>query len=282
MSKPIIFVTGATGNIGSETAKNLDKNRFHIKLGVRDTSKIEKIKDLGEIVHLDFSKKETLVNAFKGADRVLIVPPSSQDKGQLAVNAVHACKEAGVKFVVLFSVIGASEEKRILFQKQFCQAEELLKSSGLKWCILQAPYFQENVLSTKETLELPLRDGAIPFVSICDLGRTIAAVLCDPERHVSKVYRLTGPKLETGESICKALSQASGRKIQYKNVEPKEFVKRLQECGLPQWQAGGLAELIEDYACKRVPTCNDIQQVTGKPARTIEETAKAAFGGQAD
>jgi uncharacterized protein YbjT (DUF2867 family) len=282
MSKTTIFVTGASGNIGSETAKNLDKNKFHIKLGVRDTSKVEHIRDLGhEIIPIDFSKKETLLKAFKGTDRILIVPPASQDRGHLVLNAIQACKEIGVQFVALFSVIGASEEKRNSFQKQLAQAEEVLRSSGLSWCIFQSPYFQENVLSTKDTLELPLRDGSVPFVSIFDIGRTIAQVLSNPGPHSGKVYRLTGPQAETGESICKALSQVQGRNIQYKNVEPKEFVKRLQECGLPHWQADGVAELVEDYASKRVSVSNSIQQLTGKPPRSIEQTARAAFGGQA-
>src|SRR4051812_24989333 len=122
MSKPTVFITGATGNVGGATFKHLDKNKVNIrvslaaaillmhKVGVRRESEAQEFKKKGcEGVIYDLAKKESLLAAFKGVDRLLVVPPNSKgeyqrmthscvlDRGQLAVNAIDAAKEVGVK-----------------------------------------------------------------------------------------------------------------------------------------------------------------------------------------
>jgi uncharacterized protein YbjT (DUF2867 family) len=281
MSLKTIFVTGGTGNIGSATLQFLDKSRFKIKVGVHSIEKGNKLQEKGfETVFIDFNKKETLVQAFKDVDALLIIPPPTQNRGFLAARAVEAAKEAGVQYAILFSVMFASE-KRNTFQKHFAEAEEALKSSGLKWVILQAPYFQENVLGMQAEVRLPLRDGAIPFASIYDLARALAAILSNPEPHVSKVYQVTGPNMETGESIAKALSSASGKSLKYVDIKPEEWKKQLLSFGIPEWQAIGILELLEDYAQKRYQVTRHIEEITGTAPRSLLQTAKASLGVQA-
>jgi len=282
MSKPIIFITGATGNIGSHTIKHLDKSKFLIRVGVRDLSKGEELKKKGcEVVQIDLEKRETLVNALKGVDRLLVVPPNCETRGKCALEAIKIAKEVGVKFVALFSVLGASEEKRNRFQKEFAEAEECLKSCGLKWTILQAPYFQENCLKMKDGVRLPLRDGALPSTSIDDLGRCCARVLENPEPHIGKTYMLTGPRLETGEDIAKCLSTGYGKQIKYFDISVEEARKDFLGLGMPKWQVDGVLELIEDYANRRYKLTNHVQMITGNVPRNFEQTVKVALVGQA-
>jgi uncharacterized protein YbjT (DUF2867 family) len=282
MSVKNIFVTGGTGNIGFSTLQLLDKNKFRIKVGVHSIEKGKKLQEKGfETVQIDFNKKEDLLNAFKEVDALLIIPPSTQNRGFLAARAVEVAKEAGVKYVVLFSVLFASEEKKNSFQKQFAEAEEAVKSSGLKWVILQAPYFQENVLGAKEEVQLPLRDGAIPFASVYDLARALVAVLSNPEPHVNKVYQLTGPNLETGQNIAQALSSASGKALKYLDIPPNQWKKQLLSSGILEWQADGTLELLEDYAQRKYKVTDHIEKITGKAPRSLLMTAKAALGVQA-
>jgi len=280
MSKPTIFITGANGNVGMNTFEHLDRSKYIVKVGVHGADKGKRFKDMGvEVFDIDFKKKDTLMNAFKGVDRLFVIPPSVEDRGQLSINAIHAAKESGVKFIALFSVVNA-EERRILFKKQFADVEEALKKSGMKWVIFQAPYFQENVLSMKDGVYLPLRDGAIPFVSVKDLGRTVAHVLFNPEPHIGKVYPLTGPELATGEDIAKALSQAYGKDIKYQNISSQEARKRFQSMGYQEWQIIGMLELLEDYANRRYKVSDHTKQITGAHPRSIFETAKAAVSSQ--
>jgi uncharacterized protein YbjT (DUF2867 family) len=278
MSKPTIFITGVTGNVGNSTFQHLDKKNFNIRVGVRDESKSQQFKGEGvEVFRIDLNNKQSLLKAFQGVDRLLLIPPGTQDRVQLSINALQAAKEAGVKHVVLFSVVNASE-KRITFQKDFGQIEDTLQNLGLQWTIAQSPWFQENVLNMKEGVYLPWKDGATIFVSLFDLGRTLANILMNPENHYGKIYALTGPELATGHDIAKALSQGYKKDIKYYDVSLQEFKKKLMDQGFQEWQAYGVSELMEDYAKRGYQCTNHIQMISGKAPRSIFETVRASVG----
>jgi len=278
MSKKIICVTGATGNIGSHTLQFLDKSKFTIRVGIHSMQHAKKLQEQGyETCNMDFDKKEMLRTAFKGVDTLLIVPPSSQNRGELCVTAIQVAKEMGVKFVILFSMLGA-EEKRTMFQKQFCEPEEALKTSGMKWVILQSTYFQENLLGMKEMVRLPMKNGGLMSASLYDLGRTLANVMCNPEAHMNRMYQLTGPRMETGESIAKVFSTVLGKEVKFQEISPNDYRKYLMSCGMPEWQANGVLEIFEDFCSKKYPVTDHIHKITGQPPRSIEQTAKSVWG----
>jgi uncharacterized protein YbjT (DUF2867 family) len=284
MSKETIFITGASGNVGMHVFDNLDRNKFKVKLGLRSTEKskaFEKkgydVKTLGEDMHvIDLLDKGSLVKAFKGVDKLFIIPPADQERARMAINAIEAARECGVKYVALFSVINASEERRIMFQKQFAEAEEALKKSGLKWTIFQSPWFQENIVEMKKELSLPLRDGAIPIVSLKDIGRAIAMALMESDKHVGKVYQLTGPRSITGHDMAKALSEAHKQEVKYYDISREEAAKNYKGKNVPGWLVDGLLELMEDYANKRYQPTDHIKRITGKEAMTLNENLKMA------
>jgi uncharacterized protein YbjT (DUF2867 family) len=279
MSKPTIFITGVTGNVGNSTFRHLDKKNFNVRVGVHgDESKGQKYKNEGaELVCIDLNDKQCLLKAFQGVDRLLLIPPSSQDRVQLSKNALQAAKEAGVKHVVLFSVVNASK-KRITFQKQFSELEEMLQNLGLQWTIAQSPWFQENVLNMKEGVYLPWKDGATTFVSTFDLGRALAHILMNPENHYGKIYALTGPQLATGNDVAKALSEGFKTEIKYYDISPQEFKKRIMEQGFKEWQADASLELMEEYAMRGYQVTEDIKKITGSAPRSIFETVRASVG----
>jgi len=130
----------------------------------------------------------------------------------------------------------------------------------------------------KDAVYLPFRDGATIFTSTYDLGRTSAHVVSDPAPHNGKVYILSGPQLASGDDIAKAFSNVLGKEVKYINVPPSETKKAFLGFGLPEWQVDGILELFEEYAQKKNHVTDHIKQITGVAPRSIEETARAAFG----
>jgi len=281
-NKPTIFVTAATSKVGSQVARSLNRNQYNIRLGVRNLEKAQQLKKEGwDIIPFDFEKKNTLSGALQGVHAVLLIPSRHENRVKQALNVIQAAKEAGVEYLVLFSVCGAPEKKTI-FQKQFSEIEDTAKNSGLKTIIVEASYFQENVLNMKEGAQIPLKDGSIPMVSIYDIGRSLAQILQNPEQHVGKMYLLTGPKLETGDSIAKIVSECFGKQIKYENIPPTEMKKKLMQRGMPEWEATGIVEAFDEYAQKRYDVTDHVQKLTGQPPRGLSQTLKACKGGQAE
>ena len=75
-----ILVTGATGTVASELVKQLSSARQKVRAVVHSTTRAssnDKLKEL-EMVEMDFNKPETLIAAFKDAEKLfLLTPPLS-------------------------------------------------------------------------------------------------------------------------------------------------------------------------------------------------------------
>jgi len=274
MSKRTIFITGATGNIGSSTIRSLNTTKDHIIAGVRSKTKAEPLhtKDV-DIREINFADKQGMVTSFKNVDRVLIIPPGKeQNRGELAIHAIHNAKEAGVKFILLFSTLGC-ERKEIVIDNQFRTAEEALINSGIDYTIIQAPYFQENVLGMTQGIHLPLRDGYIPMVSVRDLGEACSRILQadDISQYKGKTFKMTGPENLTGHQMAEILSKALNRTIKYTDVSVDEFKKSLMEKNVAEWHARSIAELIERYAKKQDVVTDNFKHVMGKQPMTLAQ-----------
>lgn len=112
MSKPVVFVIGATGNIGCATVTTLAEkyaDKVEIQGGVRNPDKADKLKEIAGItvVKAEMGAKDQLVKTFKGVSALFIVTPSVVDRAELAIATAEAAKEAGVKAVVVVSMIMA-------------------------------------------------------------------------------------------------------------------------------------------------------------------------------
>jgi len=275
MSKRIIFVTGATGNVGSYTIRSLNTSKDHIIAGVKTKAKVaEKLqgKEI-DIREINFADKHGLVAAFKNIQRILIIPPGKeQNRSELTINAIHAAKEAGVRFVLLFSTLSC-ERGDITIDNQFRPSEEALMNSGMEYSIIQAPYFQENILGMTQGIYLPLRDGYIPMISVRDLGDVCAHILQAEDINIykGKTYKMTGPENLTGHQMAEALSKAINKPIKYVDINPEEFKKSLIEKGVADWHAKAICELIERYAKKQDSVTDNYKQVMGKQAMTFAQ-----------
>ena len=90
MSKPVVFVIGATGLIGTATinalaAKYTDK--VEIRAGARNPDKADKLKAIAgiTIVKAEMGKKDELVNTFKGVNALYIVTPPTLNRAELTI-----------------------------------------------------------------------------------------------------------------------------------------------------------------------------------------------------
>ena len=79
MAKPVVFVIGASGNVGSATIQALSTkyaDKLEIRAGVRNPDKADKIKLPGvTIVQAEMGAKDKLKETLKGVDALFIVTP---------------------------------------------------------------------------------------------------------------------------------------------------------------------------------------------------------------
>jgi uncharacterized protein YbjT (DUF2867 family) len=139
------MVVGATGSIGKATVAALVSRHgssVDIYAGVRDPSKFGTM-DGVSVVTADMGDKAGLTAALQGFDSVYLVIPGHEQRTELGLSGLEAAKAAGVKFVLLLSVLMA-DDTTTLFGRQFLPLEAKVKELGIAYAIVRLPIFLEN------------------------------------------------------------------------------------------------------------------------------------------
>ncbi|XP_065892547.1 NAD(P)H azoreductase-like [Dysidea avara] len=255
MAKPVVFVIGASGNIGFSTTQALSTkyaDKLEIRAGVRDPDKADKLKALPgvTVVKATQGDKEQLVKTFAGVSALYIVAPGTENRAELAIKTAEAAKEAGVKHLLVLSV-PTYEVTSTVFGKQFTEIETAVSKLGVPYTFIRLPLFVENYFGFKETIQkmstiiLPV-DPTKPYtpVVVADAGKAGAAILADPSKHVNKGYCVVSNRHTHGD-VAKVFSEVLGKEVTITTNKYEEAKQLLMSIGIPEWQADGGMELYK-------------------------------------
>ena len=283
------IVVGASGYIGKATLAALTSRHKSIQAyaGVRNPEKFEPMEDV-EAIKADMGDKVELTRTLRGFDTAFLVIPGHINRTELGINAIVAAHDAGVKSIVVLSVLTSGTDS--IFGKQFDPIEETVKGIGIDYAIVRLPLFIDNnyanVGSIKDqgTFYDP-RDPRKPHtpVAVVDVGKAVADILADPEKHTGKTYKLCSPPFSLND-MAAAFSKALGKKITATTVPYDAAKQAFVGMGFPEWQTDGILELFK-YIDQGSPITNeskisDIERITGEKPMTIEkwiEENAAAF-----
>jgi len=277
-----ILVTGATGNLGSNIIGNLVKemSTSDIIAGVRDlhSEKAQAYKEQGIEVRLtDFENKETLVEAFKGVDRVFTVStvPVLETAIQQQKNTVEAAKETGVSQLV-YSSAPRADMSNFVLAAPHRERENIIKASGIPYVFVRNNWYVENELDTiQQCLNgapwvTSAGEGKVAFVYRPDLGEAIANVLAG-EGHDNKIYELSGENL-TQQQFVNTVYEVTGKEISVLNVEFETHEKMLKEAGVPDEFVSMLVMIqkgIREGGLEALHS--DLEMLLGRKPTTLKE-----------
>ena len=150
MSSEKYLITLASSHFGSLAIDFLLKENIPAKniiATVRDPKKGEKLKEKGiEIRIADYSKPETLKEAFKGVDKLLFIsgiPGQAVPRDVQHKNVIEAAKACGVKYIAYTSLINCEKNPAIL-SGDHKATEKMIKESGIKYSLLRNNWYLEN------------------------------------------------------------------------------------------------------------------------------------------
>jgi uncharacterized protein YbjT (DUF2867 family) len=192
-------LTGVTGRLGSQVLKHLLRlvSASQVAVVVRDPSKIpSEISSSGiEIRQGDFSKPELLDDAFKDAEKLLIISvPSIEHEFRVKhhVNAIDAAKRVGVKHVYYTSLMFGTDVKGHFtdsvahVMQAHLDTEAYLAKSGLTYTVLREGLYSESYSlytgffnPTRDSEVCVPDDGFISWVCIEDLGEGTAKLMIE-------------------------------------------------------------------------------------------------------
>jgi uncharacterized protein YbjT (DUF2867 family) len=254
MSKPVVFVTGATGNVGYATVQVLAAKyagQVEIRAGVRNPDKADKLKAIAgvSVVKAVMGSAE-LSNTLKGVHALFIITPSSENRVELALSAAESAHKAGVKYQMIVSVAAADNQDTV-FGRNFHRLETTVKELGITYTFFRLPWFLENFLGLKDTIK---GAGAIfspvdptksfNLVTLGDIGNAAAAILVSPSKHANKTYEIISDR-HSYNDIAAAFGEVLGKTVTYNRVTYDAAKQGSLEQGLAEWQVDGLFETFK-------------------------------------
>ncbi len=229
------MITGASGNVGLETLRELMQSpvraQFEVLAGLRNPAKSTKKLSVqaDRIVALDFEDATTFDAALSGVSRVLLIrPPQLADVNKFFAPFIDAMKRADVQQVVFLSLQGVDKNTVTPHHK----IEKLIRESGLPYTFLQPSFFMQNLNTThrdeirfRSELFIPAGNGRTSFIDVRDIAAVAALALTNKTgAFINKSYELTGSEALTYTEVAQILSEVLGRTITYKNPSILRFI----------------------------------------------------------
>ena len=269
-----ILVTGAAGTVGSEVVKQLsDKGEIIIRAAARSTSE-NTFKNLNrvQVVQLDYNNPDSLAVAFKNVNKLFLLTPFQSNMVDLTSNLVREAKNAGVKYIVKQSAMGADAEPGITGSRLHRQAEKIIEESEIPFTFLRPNGFMQNFVNyyshfikTQGAFYVPAGDARVSFVDVRDIAAVaVQALTSNDGKHEGRAYNITGAEALSYGQAAEILSKQLGKKITYVNVSNEDARKGMKEMGMDEWFINSMIELFEifraGYASAISPV---IEQITG-------------------
>jgi NAD(P)H dehydrogenase (quinone) len=284
-----VIVTGASGHLGQLVAADL-LDRIAANDLVLVTRHPDTLRDMAArgvtVRYGDFDEPQSLVHAFAGAERLLLV--STLAVGRRTAQhraAIEAAAAAGVGHVVYTSFANPRPDHPVgPIAAEHGETEQALKASGLDWTMLRnATYAELQVMPgalavAGGKLYTNAGDGRLVPVSRHDCAAAAAAVLTT-DGHAGMTYDITGPEALSQIQLADLLSEISGRQVKLVPVGDRMLTWGLTRNGAPKPVARAIVAfgkaIREGYYDVVDPAA---ARLTGREPRTLRDVLVANRG----
>ncbi|KAJ7479880.1 NAD(P)-binding protein [Mycena latifolia] len=291
---PLVAVVGATGNQGGSIIKALKESNklYRIRGFTRDATKPsaqELVKKGVDVVNISLvvENREEVYKAFSGANMVFIVTnfwehlnmEKEVSEGKMLIDAAKAAGASRVVWsgLVSFSKISGGKFVHVYHFDGKAAITEYGRQSGVPFVDVQAGFYASNFYESPLTLLTKQDDGSftiewptkptttVPVIDIAqDYGLYVRHILELPVFPDGSEV-LTGNNI-TMENLALQFSQATGKKIVFKQISSEEFENTTLKFGIPPQIVVDMRECFEAW--------DEFGYYGGKPTASLNGLAR--------
>ena len=245
MSKPTMFVFGATGTFGRPLIDELlpDDKAGRIKLvaSARKSESVATLEKLGVAarqIDLDSAEMdglEPLIETLRGVDRVFLLTGYEYKMLAQSKAVIDAAKAAGVAHLVHLGANGRQDTTSV-YSGWHRLIEAYIETSGLAFTHLrpcqtfQTLPMMHAIAGSPGVIEGYIGDTRIAWVDTRDVAAVAAEALRNPSAHAGRSYPLATVQASMPE-IVDLLSEITGKTWRYADQEPSVFTNKVAAGG---------------------------------------------------
>ncbi|SDI47197.1 SDR family oxidoreductase [Winogradskyella thalassocola] len=283
-----ILVTGATGELGTTVIKTLLKTMKaeNISVLIRKEERKTEFEQNGLKAFIgQYSDVQSLEKAMENVDIVLLISSGDQgDRVQEHKNVIDTAKKKGVQNIAYTS--RSLKDKNTLVNKLMTEhflTEDYIKESGLKYIIFRnalymdvLPLFVGKQVFEKGILQ-PAGNGKVAYVLKAEQAEAIANVLMN-ETFENQTLNFTGADAYSFYDVATALTELSGKRVNYKPVEVEPFKKIMLDNGIPEPMVKKIVGFNLDIKNGQEETVtNELQHYLGRQPKDLKEGLRLVF-----
>jgi NAD(P)H dehydrogenase (quinone) len=279
-----IGVSGASGHLGKAVMAELQaRGHGHSIVGISRNP--ETVQSPADGRHGDYDRPETLSNAYRGLDRLLIIPSSDVQPGlrdRHFIAAIDAAAMAAVGHIVMMSSAATREvNEREMFAAYWTGEQHLMKTAR-RWSFLRMNYYAESfaqvaAMALGAGVLTGLGENRVAFVSRNDVAAAAAGILL-AEGHVGAIYSATGPAAVTGADRAALLSEVTGKPVRFVVVEEGQLRAAMAQAGLPQAYIDSLVDIEKRFVAGDFNiVTGDVERLSGRRPKALREVLSRQF-----
>ena len=271
-----VLVTGVTGKTGRRVVESLVSRGVGVRALVRDLGR-GKLATVGMGVELalgDFDEPESIVSAVEGCSGAFLVSQDNPNQVEQEVNFARQAADSGVRHIVKLSSSDAGQ-RPYAWSVAHAKIENEIRNIGVPYSFLRPHFFMDNYLSLLKIeskgdviLEAPAGEGLIGAIDSFDIGECGAQILCNGNPLNDHVL-LNGPENISMYRVAEAFSNACNKSIRYVDMDMNQYSSD------PEIDPD-VADVYQEVQDGTMAVMSDnVETITGKRPRTIEQFAKA-------
>jgi uncharacterized protein YbjT (DUF2867 family) len=280
---PGVFVTGATGSVGSAVAESLLDCGQLVVAAVREDAPTARLPSGAVPRVFDFGMSPRRLDlALAGCDRLFLMrPPAIEDVRTFLFPLIDAALRGGIRQIVFLSLQGVQQNRRT----PHYAVEQYLKETGAPYTSLRPNFFMQNLSTTyatdirdRDEVFVPAGRSFTAFIDARDIGRVAATVLTQ-SGHLHKAYTLSGEQTLTYRTVARILSEVLDRRIGYSRPSEREYLARLAANGRSDDYIA-VQKMIYRIVRLNISALPNrmVRRLTGQPATTFREFAERERG----
>ncbi|MBO9574896.1 MAG: NAD(P)H-binding protein [Sphingobium sp.] len=290
-----IVISGASGQYGRLATDMLIERGLadRLILITRTPAKLADRTAQGcDVRYGDYDKPETLAEAVKGAEKMLLI--SGTRVGARVVQhkaAIDAAAAAGVRHILYTSFIGIDDPANPAeVRHDHIETEKAMRASGMAWTMLRDAHYADAMI-------LMAGPGAMAigkWFSNAGTGKeamvwrddcvACAVAALTGTGHEGKTYNITGPDLQTFDEVAAIIREVTGCPLDHVSVDDEAQYAMFDAMGIPRrpvddqyvsgipWNSDDMVTfgqaIREGYLAIRT---DDVEKLTGRKARSVRQ-----------